>query len=126
MGILIGVAAGMALAAFVTVFFTWCSLGCQIRTLSGRVKDYLLITPSSPGAKGVISVTLFEAMKELCEAAKADNDTLIRWGEAKKNPSAWVADVDALYDEHSKAEKNFKAALDRLRKIEGTHRSEQR
>lgn len=126
MAILIGIAAGMAFAAFVTAFLAWSFLGRQIRTLSGRVKDYLVIAPASPGAKGVISVTLFEAMKELCDAAKATGDTLNRWAEAKKNESAMVADVNVLYDKHAKAEKEFKAAVDRLKKIEATRESEQK
>lgn len=126
MGIFIGVAVGIAFAVFVTTFLAWYSVGRQIRTMSDRVKDYLLISPTSPGAKGVISVTLFEAMRDLCEAAKATGDTYTRWAAAKRNATALVADVDALYGEHAKAEKEFDAAVDRLRKVEGSHRSEQK
>jgi hypothetical protein len=121
MAVLIGIAAGMALASFLVAFMTWISIGNQIRELSARVKDYLLITPTSPGVQGAISARLFEAMKEVCETAKAHADAHDRWEKGEQNGTALMSDVEALRREWHEASRTAEAAVDRLKKIEETH-----
>lgn len=126
MAVLIGIAAGMAFAAFLAVFLAWSSLGNQICTLSNRVKDYVLVTPMSPGVKGAVTTQLFEAMKEVCETAKAHADAEHRLNGVRKNGTALVSDEEMIREEWLKAGRVFAASVDRLKKIEGVHPSGQK
>lgn len=119
MAILIGIAAGLAFAAFLTAFLAWTSLTNRLRDLDMRVKDYLLITPDRPGVKGAISAQFFEAMKDVCEAAKAKRQAERDHDQARENKTGLVGDIQLCWDEYMKADRGFKAALERLMKIEG-------
>lgn len=121
MAVLMGIAAGMAFAAFVTAFLAWTSTGNQIRVLSERVKDYLLITPTSPGVKGAVTAQLFEAMKDVCETAKAEADAHKEHTSAQNNKTSLVSDVELLWRVWRKATQDSEAAVERLRKIEGSY-----
>lgn len=118
MEILIGIAAGMAFVAFLTAFLAWISITNRLMVLGVQMKDYLLITPDRPGVKGAISAQLFEAMKEVCEAAKAQRQAESDHDQAKENKTGLVGDIQLCWDEYMKTMRQFKAAVDRLAKIE--------
>lgn len=122
----IGIIGICLFATFLGAFLTYVSLSKQVERLSERVKDYLLITPASPGVKGAITAQLFEAMKDVCEAAKVEADAHKEHTSAQNNKTSLVSDVDLLWKAWRKAEQDFEAAVDRLRKIEGTRQIGQR
>ncbi len=118
MSVLIGIAAGMTFAAFVTTFLAWVSVEKKIMILSSRVKDYLVITPG-PGVQGAVSARLFEAMKDVCTAAMAKAKAEKDHTAVHSNKTALMSDVDLLWKAKRKTEEDLDAAVERYKKIEG-------
>ena len=99
----------------------WASVSSQIKTLNDRIKDYYLITPDSQKANGIISAQLYEAMKDVCTAGKAQVEAADKYRLANNNDTSLVSDVAQYMRNAIKADKELTVAVDRLEKIEKTH-----
>jgi len=113
----------VVIAALLTVVagLAWVSISSQIRTLNDRIKDYYLITPDSQRANGIISAQLYEAMKDVCAAGKAQVEAADKYKSANNNDTSLVSDVAQYMQNAIKADKELIVAVDRLEKIEKTH-----
>ena len=99
----------------------WASVSSQIKTLNDRIKDYYLITPDSQKANGIISAQLYEAMKDVCAAGKAQVEAADKYKSANNNDTSLVSDVAQYMQNAIKADKELTVAVDRLEKTEKTH-----
>lgn len=99
----------------------WSSVSSQIKTLSDRVNDFYLIAPDSPGIQGTISAKLFEAMKDVCETAKAKAEAEKQHNIARDRGTSLMADVSRYWQDFLKADKEHDSAVERLKKIDETH-----
>lgn len=107
------------ISTFVAVFLTRVELVRRIEDLRGTFKDFLVIAPKDPsGVKGVISAHLYEAMKEVCEAAKAQKAAEDRHAAAKDNKTSLISDVDHLWNERMDAWHSYQETIKRFLKVE--------
>lgn len=112
------IVAGFGILIALVGGFAWTSVSAQIRILSERVKDYMLVTPNSPGVQGVISARLFEAMKDVCDTGKVRVEAHRAYQAAYANATMLMSDVDQLMKSSTKADRDHENAVDRLKKIE--------
>jgi len=106
-------------SVFVVVFLTRTEIVRRIEDLRGTFKDFLVIAPRDPaGVKGVISAQLYEAMREVCEAAKAQKVADDRHDAAKNTKSSLMSEVDRLWDARMDAWRSYHEAVKRLQNAE--------
>ncbi len=118
--IVVGIAALMAMVTLLVVIVAWSSVSRGIRDLDGRVKDYVLIAPTGAGVRSV-SARYFEALMEVCDAAKAERVAYVLHDRIKEDATGLISDVDKAWKDYMNANANLKVAVDRLVKMEAEH-----
>jgi len=99
----------------------WATISFQIKTLNDRIKDYYLITPDKQMAQGVISEKLFNAMKDICETAKAHAKAEKQYHLLRNSNTAVASEAAKAWDCCYDFERALATAVERLIEIDEPH-----
>lgn len=89
----------------------------RIAEVGARISDVHLVTPTTPGVQGTVSARLFEAMKDVCDCGRAENQAEALHDSLKRNPVVLQAEVERAWKSYMDKIGFRKAAVDRYLKI---------